>query len=84
MSNEILDIDELIRIYRGLLVLHDRASCADVAAELAKRGYKTHTGNPPTRQAVHYRLQRDPRGRALLNQTLERVGKEPRYTDVAE
>lgn len=70
-----LDPELILSIYRLQIENNGRASCASVAAVLAKAGVVTRTGLPPTRQGIHYVLKRHKDGPELIQWTLKRTGK---------
>lgn len=81
MTNQVLHTEEVVKLYKHLLKWRGKVSGQDVADELAIRGVRTHTGRPPTRQAIIWQMRKSNEGRVLLDLTRLRMGKGIRYND---
>lgn len=71
MAYRELDPEMVLKMYKKYFD-EGRPSLARVAKELADMGITTRTGNPPTRQGVHYSLRSTEEGKALLKLVSER------------
>ena len=71
-----LNLGIVTGVYKRILSEKGYASCAMVAAEMAKMGFiSPRTGKSFTRQAIHYVLIKEQEGRDLLCVTNRRIGR---------
>ncbi len=70
MTKRDIDPELVLKLYRQFLD-EGRPSLARVAKALAGLGIVTRTGNPPSRQGVHYSLRQTEEGRELLKKVAD-------------